>query len=31
LHALVAAGMNGAIVDRALYMAPKPYVPEPLR
>jgi hypothetical protein len=28
---LVAAGMNGAIVDRALYMAPKPYIPEPLR
>ena len=28
---LVAAGMNGAIVDPALYMTPKPYVPEPLR
>ena len=28
---LVAAGMNGAIVDRALYMTPLPYVPEPLR
>jgi hypothetical protein len=28
---LVAAGMNGAIVDRALYMTPKPYEPVPLR
>jgi hypothetical protein len=28
---LVDAGMNGAIVDRALYTTPTPYVPEPLR